>query len=114
ESALRRLLRLLDHIGRRADAVREYEEFADRLALDLEATPSPETRSLRETTRARVEPQQFVSAGLLNPKPNHVASQGAAAAANTARASVRVPNVFSRSLGVFQALLARVSASIRS
>src|SRR2546430_17471625 len=28
ESALRRLLRLLDHVGRRADAVREYEEFA--------------------------------------------------------------------------------------
>ena len=114
ESALRRLLRLLDHIGRRADAVREYEEFADRLALDLEVTPSPETRSLMEAIRARVEPQVFVSAGMLNSTPTDGGSQGAAAAVNTARASARVRNVFSRSLGVFQALLARVSASIRS
>lgn len=113
ESALRRLLRLLDHIGRRADAVREYEEFADRLALDLEVTPSPETRSLMETIRARVEPQVFVSAGMLT-RPSDGASQGAAAAVNTARASARVRSVFSRSLAVFQAVLARVSASIRS
>jgi DNA-binding SARP family transcriptional activator len=68
ESALRRLLRLLDHVGRRADAVREYEDFADRLALDLDVAPSPETRALMETIRARVEPQVFVSAGDLLPK----------------------------------------------
>jgi len=68
ESALRRLLRLLDHIGRRADAIREYEDFADRLALDLDVAPSPETRALLEKIRARVEPQVFVSAGDLLPK----------------------------------------------
>jgi len=67
ESALRRVLRLLDHVGSRADAVREYEDFADRLALDLDVAPSPETRALMETIRGRVEPQVFVSAGNLLP-----------------------------------------------
>jgi serine/threonine-protein kinase len=75
ESALRRLLRLLDHVGRRADAVREYEDFADRLALDLDVAPSPETRALMEGIRARVEPQFFVSAGNLLPKARAAAAQ---------------------------------------
>jgi len=75
ESALRRLLRLLDHLGRRADAVRDYEDFADRLALDLDVAPSPETRALMETIRARVEPQAFVSAGDLLPKSKAVTEQ---------------------------------------
>ena len=114
ESALRWLLRLLDHIGRRSDAVREYEEFADRLALDLEVNPSPETRSLMETIRARVEPQLFVSAGVLTAKSPGVAAQRPDSEAKTSRAPDSVRNVFSRSLGVFQAVLARISASIRS
>jgi eukaryotic-like serine/threonine-protein kinase len=63
ESALRRILRLLDHVGRRADAVREYDDFADRLTRDLDVLPSPETRALMDTIRARVEPQVFASAG---------------------------------------------------
>ena len=113
ESALRRLLRLLDHVGRRADAVREYEEFADRLALDLEVAPSPETRDLINTIRARVEPGLFRSTGSVISQPG-VANHGTARPANTARASVSVRSVLSRSLGVFQAVLARVSASIRS
>jgi len=114
ESALRRLLRLLDHAGGRADAVREYEDFADRLALDLEVTPSPETRSLMETIRARVEPKMFVSAGELSSKPTLVANQGTASLMNTERAPASVRSVWSRSLGVFHAVLARVRASIRS
>ena len=107
------MLRLLDHVGRRADAVREYEEFADRLALDLEVAPSPETRDLINTIRARVEPGLFRSTGSVISQPG-VANQGTARPANTARASVSVRSVLSRSLGVFQAVLARVSASIRS
>ncbi len=75
ESALRRVLRLLDHVGSRADAVREYEDFADRLALDLDVAPSPETRALMETIRARVEPQVFVSAGNLLPKQRQAAAE---------------------------------------
>lgn len=116
ESALRRLLRLLDHVGRRADAVREYEEFADRLALDLEVAPSPETRALVDTIRARVQPTLFVSAGSVISRAGGDANQRVAPprATNTARASVSVRSVLSRSLGVFQAVLARVSASIRS
>lgn len=114
ESALRRLLRLLDHVGRRADAVREYEEFADRLALDLDVAPSPETRALLETIRARVEPQEFFTTGGIISHPNDAPSQRAARVANTERASASRRNVFSRSLDAFQAVLARVSASIRS
>lgn len=114
ESALRRLLRLLDHVGRRADAVREYEEFADRLALDLDVAPSPETRALLETIRARVEPQEFYTTGGLISRPNEAPSQRAARVANTERASASERNVFSRSLDVFQAVLSRVAASIRS
>jgi len=85
ESALRRLLRLLDHAGRRADAVRDYEDFADRLALDLDVAPSPETRALIETIRARVEPQVFVSAGDLLPRPSPVAAEAPRQASPRAR-----------------------------
>src|SRR6266568_4135560 len=85
ESALRWLLRLLDHIGRRSD-----------------------------TVRARVEPQLFVSAGVLTAKSPGVVAQRPDSEAKTSRAPDSVRNVFSRSLGVFQAVLARVSASIRS
>ena len=114
ESAFRRLLRLLDHVGRRADAVREYQEFADRLALDLDVAPSPETRRLMESIRARVEPGLFHSTGRVISDPVAGPNQGADSAAKTARASASVRSVLSRSLGVFQAVLARVNASIRS
>ena len=133
ESALRRLLRLLDRIGRRADAVRQYENFADRLALDLEITPSPETRSLMETIRARVEPQVFVSAGTLLPAgPAEPAGPGgsggrkgldgadedrkraADGAGQTPRRPSAVRTVLARSLDAWHAVVARVSAAVRS
>ena len=53
ERLLRRLIRLLDRVGDRAGAVREYESFARRLDEALELEPSPETRDLIAQVRAR-------------------------------------------------------------
>jgi serine/threonine-protein kinase len=55
ESALRRLLTLLDRAGDRPGAINAYEEFARRMAQDLELEPSPETRALAASIRARTD-----------------------------------------------------------
>jgi len=55
ERMLRRVIELLDRLGDRAGAVREYETFARRLATELELEPSPETRALIDGIRARRE-----------------------------------------------------------
>jgi serine/threonine-protein kinase len=56
ERLLRRVIKLLDGLGDRAGAVREYETFARRVAIDLELEPAPETRVLIEGVRERSEP----------------------------------------------------------
>jgi DNA-binding SARP family transcriptional activator len=53
ESALGRLVVILDRLGDRAGAVRAYEEFARQLALAYELEPAPETRALIDDVRAR-------------------------------------------------------------
>lgn len=53
EGGLRRLMVLLDRAGDRAEAVYAYEQFTQRLALDLELRPSPETVALVEAIRER-------------------------------------------------------------
>jgi len=53
EVGLRRLVTLLDRAGDRAGAVLAYEEFAYRLATDLELEPSPETVALVKAIRSR-------------------------------------------------------------
>ena len=51
EEALKVLLRGLGGRGERAAALRSYQEFARRLAEELDTTPSPETAALcRELT----------------------------------------------------------------
>lgn len=57
EPVVRHLLELLDNLGDRAGAIREYRSFRERLERDLEVEPSPETEALvREIgQRARVE-----------------------------------------------------------
>jgi serine/threonine-protein kinase len=52
ERALRRLIALLDKAGDRAGALRAYESFASRLASELGATPSAETRALVQRLRS--------------------------------------------------------------
>jgi DNA-binding SARP family transcriptional activator/tRNA A-37 threonylcarbamoyl transferase component Bud32/TolB-like protein len=53
ERLLRRVIKLLDSLGDRSGAVREYESFARRLADELELEPSPETEALIESVRSR-------------------------------------------------------------
>src|SRR6266566_430744 len=53
ETAVRRLVELLDRAGDRAGAVRAYEEFARRLGRDLEVEPSAETRVVVDGIRTR-------------------------------------------------------------
>ncbi|MBA3496693.1 MAG: tetratricopeptide repeat protein [Gemmatimonadales bacterium] len=57
EAVLRRYVRLLDRTGERSAALRAYEDFAQRLAQELELEPSAETRGVVEALRARVESQ---------------------------------------------------------
>jgi serine/threonine-protein kinase len=55
ETALRRLLTLLDRSGDRPGAINAYEEFARRMAEELGLEPSPEMRALAASIRARTE-----------------------------------------------------------
>ena len=56
ESALRRGITLLDRQGDHAGAIALYEEFTRRMARDLEAEPSTETRALVASLRSRAAP----------------------------------------------------------
>jgi adenylate cyclase len=53
ENLLRQAIALLDQMGDRAGAVREYEAFAKRLRKDLDLEPAPETRALVDDVRSR-------------------------------------------------------------
>ena len=55
ESVLQRVIELLDRLGDRAGAIREYEGFAKRLQEDYDATPAPETTELIAAVRSREE-----------------------------------------------------------
>jgi DNA-binding SARP family transcriptional activator/TolB-like protein len=63
EAALRRYLGLLDRGGEHSAALRAYDEFARRLAQDLELEPAAETRALAEAMRARLERAPARAAG---------------------------------------------------
>src|SRR2546428_1258924 len=54
ETQLRRVLTLLDLLGRRASVLQAYDEFAPRLAAEVEAQPAAETQALVAAVRARV------------------------------------------------------------
>ena len=53
ETLARDLIRLLDGVGDRAEALQAYEAFADLLESEIGVTPAPETRQLVEEVRAR-------------------------------------------------------------
>jgi len=78
ERLLQRVVRLLDRLGDRAGAVREYETFARRLADELELTPSPETAALADEVRGRthmVTPGSEVSVPALSKDPIDIAAR---------------------------------------
>ena len=64
ETALRRLLLLLERLGDRAAAVRAYEAFAWKLQGEYELEPSAETQAL--VARIRAEPGESQAAALSN------------------------------------------------
>jgi DNA-binding SARP family transcriptional activator len=53
EVGIRRLLELLDRAGDRSGAALAYQDFAQRLAAELEVAPSPETKALVDAIRSR-------------------------------------------------------------
>jgi DNA-binding SARP family transcriptional activator len=55
EPEVRRVMALLDEAGDRAGALRTYEEFVERLRVELELDPAPETRALAGRIRNREE-----------------------------------------------------------
>ena len=61
ERPLRRLIELLERAGDRASAVRAFEEFARKLAAELEVEPDPETVALVERIRASPVPRPALS-----------------------------------------------------
>jgi len=70
EAVLRQVIGLLDRIGDRAGAVREYEAFARKLREDLDLEPDPETREVVEGIRSRQErPEVTASTGAPAGKP---------------------------------------------
>ena len=69
ESAIARLIALLDRCGDRAGALSAFETFRRRLQKEYDATPSPETDARMRAIRARQIP--FVEAA---PAPGRVAT----------------------------------------
>jgi DNA-binding SARP family transcriptional activator len=67
ESALRRLVVLLDRYGDRAAALRTGELFTRRLREELDADPSPETTALLRSIRARVVARSSILASVPSP-----------------------------------------------
>jgi DNA-binding SARP family transcriptional activator len=65
ESALRRLVALLDRYGDRAGALRTGELFTRRLREELDADPSPETAAFLTSIRSRMAARQGILAQLL-------------------------------------------------
>ena len=59
EGWLRRAMSLLDDISDAGSALRLYESFAGRLAAELDATPSVETRALAARIRERTAKAEF-------------------------------------------------------
>src|SRR2546425_1234364 len=53
EETLRRLVALLDDLGDRVGAVRVYEEFAKRVAVEFQVQPAAETKALVALVRSR-------------------------------------------------------------
>lgn len=55
EVTIRRLIGVLDRAGDRAGAIRAYRDFQQRLKVDLDVDPSPETIAEVEGVRARAD-----------------------------------------------------------
>ena len=83
ETALRRLMLLLERVGDRAAAVRAYEAFAWKLEEEYELEPSAETQAV--VARIRAEPGEGQAAA-----PDHQSGLSPPAGDGNSRAGMRV------------------------
>ena len=83
EGALRRLMQLLDRTGDRAGALRAYDDFARRLAAEIEAEPAAETTALADRIR---DGRESAAAAAPLPAPAPLAPSAPAAPAAAAAA----------------------------
>ncbi len=73
EQSVRRLLRLLDRVGDRVAALRQFESFRTRWAREFGLDPSPETVALAEAIRIGSQEGEAVDSGDLRartPRPS--------------------------------------------
>ena len=75
EETLRRLVTLLDDLGDRVGAVKVYEEFARRVAVEYQVEPAAETKALIALVRSR----EAASPPVLRPAPASFTAPPAAA-----------------------------------
>jgi DNA-binding SARP family transcriptional activator/Tol biopolymer transport system component len=76
ERAVRRLIELLARAGDRAGALQVYDDFAARLAAELEAEPSAETRALADQVRNARSPALPTSTKSSEPSPGVTTPHG--------------------------------------
>jgi predicted ATPase/DNA-binding SARP family transcriptional activator len=79
EEAHRRLMRLFAEVGRRQQALAQYQQLRQTLRNDYEADPDPETRSLfQDILAGRLEPVAAPEAPLESPPPGARRGRGRA------------------------------------
>jgi eukaryotic-like serine/threonine-protein kinase len=83
ETALRRVIALLDRVGDRAGALHTYEDFAQRLEREYEVEPAPETTALIAAVRTRVA--RVSGDRVQGPLPSPAAGPAGAASRRAAR-----------------------------
>ena len=94
ESLERLLLGVLQSLGDRTGAIREYEGFEKRLAKELELEPSAETRGLAEAIRSEVPPEPHTAGSLRErASPKDVAGGAGAGANGSVGGTRRVPTL---------------------
>ena len=116
EGVLRRVIELLDRLGDRAGAIREYEVFAKRLREDYEADPAPETTELIEAVRAREQANDSVlpSAPLSAPLTKQPVDAALASVTTQPRASWRTRGRAAATIVVLGAIAAVGATVIRN
>jgi DNA-binding SARP family transcriptional activator/TolB-like protein len=90
ETALRRLMLLLERLGDRAGALRAYQDFAWKLREEYELEPSAETQAVVARIRAEARPSPFAAPGHSN-GPSPAAGNGDSTAGTPLAGTLRPP-----------------------
>ena len=116
ETALRRLITVLDRAGDRAGAIHEYEAFAERLREDHEADPAPETTEVIAAVRTCEEANGSVlpSAPPSAPVTEQPVDEALASVTTQPRASWRTRGRAAAAIMVLGAIAAAGATVIRN